>query len=73
MEKTDVKPKQGVVIFLDALGVKHLGIDKSREFIEKRKKFLDSVKFIRDRRVKNLRENLISHYLTLKSRYFKIQ
>ena len=45
-----LNPSKASSIFLDALGVKHLGIDKSREFIEKRKKFLDSVKFIRDRR-----------------------
>jgi len=44
------KVKTGVVIFLDALGVKNLGITKSLEFLEKREKFIEGIKIIRDKR-----------------------
>ena len=52
------KTKMGVVIFLDALGVKGLGIEKSHQFLKKRDQFLIGVKKIRDIREKQFKEGL---------------
>jgi hypothetical protein len=53
-----IASKVGVIIFLDALGVKHLGKEKSINFIKKRNKFLDKVKNIRDRRFEEFKREL---------------
>jgi hypothetical protein len=50
--------KEGIVVFLDALGVKHLGTQKSIDFIEKRKKFLEECIYIQDRRSEQFKRDL---------------
>jgi len=57
-ESDKIYRKVGVVVFLDALGIKHLGIEKSIDFIEKRKKFLEECRYIRDKRVEEFKREL---------------
>lgn len=61
MEYTDLHNcirKNGVVIFLDALGVKNLDTEGSCEFIRKRGEFLKEVHYIRDERAKQFKKDL---------------
>jgi hypothetical protein len=61
MEYTDLQnciQKKGVVIFLDALGVKHLDTEGSCEFIRKRSDFLKEVHNKRDLRAKEFKQEL---------------
>jgi hypothetical protein len=50
--------KNGIVIVLDALGVKNLGTKRSCEFIKIRDVFLEEVRYIRDKRAKEFKHEL---------------
>lgn len=58
MGPTDPISKSGVVVFLDALGVRHLGIEESREFCKKRNSFIERVKWIRDQKAPQFKRDL---------------
>jgi hypothetical protein len=57
-DDNDCIRKEGIVIFLDALGIKGLGTQKSCEFIKKRTDFLKEIRNIHDKRTIEFKREL---------------
>jgi hypothetical protein len=58
IDSDKIYSKVGFVIFLDALGTKYLGTEKSIDFIKKRKKFLEECIYIRNKRAEEFKRDL---------------